>query len=837
MRAFRKLLLGKCLAFFILPIAFIGAGACSNSSSPSYYPSIGTQSQPFSYEFISENRNFIGGSLIYDPDSASGLSQIYAGAKFGVRLGTLREKSLQVKSYASGSTVDSPAGEDTVSGENDDPNSTVTLTTNLSGGTSKTKTVYEDVPDKAVYGYISVTSASADSISFTFTTVTQAGSSGAKAFTLKKGESCDIDGSGINNLKYDAPSLKRTGYGEKARWLTFLNDENTLTSNMFCKFSDSEASAGYRSAENVSASVDKGLYAVNSNGDFVYVYYDNYETDKSMAYGDYILCLPSTVGVNENNIEWGNEYDNPGDDDESTTDKNEFYDNLAAMKTSADMSTSATTMNFGGKTYIVTNGSTSSVELKDKDQFESYSIEYSYQLWHFPDEENGPRDLLVDLNASSDALKNLINLPDSSSAIDIVNRLNDLLQEEDFFNKVLDAKVSDATKKSEAKSSYAAAGSADEKTRLCRLLVDELYPSSPDALIEGPDLTRVYPDMVFNLGSPDDLASFMYSPQNNLYVDDIASSAAKTIHSKYSDYKKRHDELAKEWKRFFSIDISQVVLYPYDKSKTKKFNPQSAGVYLGAGLRASASVTKGRADFEVAMAFWLDLDLNMQTLNVILDYTLNPALAQKMEGPNISLAEKLMAVFQNKDVRRIEVKLNDVNINVGGVPLVFGVTAKTGINFKLEGAFDPRICFSGMYGGELKLGASYGVEWFAKPYFRPYADAKGINNTDFYIGLGDRGASNTKITFEPWFCLTPSFGLGTSAISVRGSVPTKFGLHTVMSVPPIQMVEAGVFISVWFSPYFEADLKFFKIKKVFKDFKPIDHNITFYPKFKTERRK
>ena len=207
-----------------------------------------------------------------------------------------------------------------------------------------------------------------------------------------------------------------------------------------------------------------------------------------------------------------------------------------------------------------------------------------------------------------------------------------------------------------------------------------------------------------------------------------------------------------------------------------------------------------------------------------------------MEGPNISLAEKLMAVFQNKDVRRIEVKLNDVNINVGGVPLVFGVSAKTGINFKLDGAFDPRICFSGMYGGEFKIGADYGVKWFAKPYFQPYADGKGINNTDFYIGLGEKTAKDTKITFEPWFCLTPSFGLGTSAISIRGSVPTKLGLHTVLTVPPIKMNEAGIFISVWFTPYFEADLKFVKLRKEFKSLKPLDHDILFYPKFTTRRR-
>ena len=142
-----------------------------------------------------------------------------------------------------------------------------------------------------------------------------------------------------------------------------------------------------------------------------------------------------------------------------------------------------------------------------------------------------------------------------------------------------------------------------------------------------------------------------------------------------------------------------------------------------------------------------------------------------------------------------------------------------------------------MYGGEVKLGASYGFEWFAKPYFKPYANGKGINNTDFYIGLGTRGAANTKITFEPWFCLTPSFGLGTSTISVRGSVPTKFGLHTVMSVPPIKMDEAGVFISVYFTPYFEADLKFVKIRKDFITLKPLDHDILFYPKFETRRRK
>ena len=823
MRISKNFIWKKCLSLLFFPIVFVAA-ACDNSSSPVYIP---PESLPFSYEFISANRNFIGGSLIYDPDSSSALTQISAGAKFGVRLGKLKQVSENVKSFDSGSTVHSQTTDDSVTGMSDDPNATVKLTTNLSGGTSKTKTVYEDIPEKAVYGYISILSVSSDSISFLYTMVTPTGSAPAKQFTLKKGEACDIDGSGVNNLKYDAPVLKRNGYSEKARWLTFLNDENTLTSNMFSKFSESEARAGYRITDNDTANVDKGLYGVNSNNDFVYVYYDKYETDNSMAYGDYIICLPSDEGIDEDNIDWGEEYDNPAEDDESTS-GNEFYDSVEAINNSS------ATMSFGGKTYIVTNGSTADVELKDKDQFENYDIIYEYKDWQFPDEDEGPNALLADLNASP-AVKNLINLPSSSSVDAIISRLNELLPDGDFFTAVLNSKITDATKRAEAQSAFATATTDDDKIKFCRILIDELYPSSPEALIEGPDITSVYPDMALNLGSPEDLSQFMYSGQKNLYVDYAGDDGSKSIHSDYLNYKKRHDELEKEWKRFFAFDISQVVLYPYDKSKTKKFNPKSAGVYLGAGLRASVSVSSGRADFEIALAFWLDLDLNMQSLNVILDFTLNPALAKKMEGPNISLAEKLMEVFGNK-VKRIEVKLNDVNINVAGVPLVFGVAAKTGINFKLEGAFDPRICFSGMYGGELKMGASYGVEWFAKPYFHPYANAKGINNTDFYIGLGNGAAKNTKITFEPWFCLTPSFGLGTSAISARGSIPTKFGLHTVMSIPPIKMEEAGVFISVWFTPYVEADLKFIKFRKDFKSLKPLDHDILFYPSFKTRRR-
>ena len=50
--------------------------------------------------------------------------------------------------------------------------------------------------------------------------------------------------------------------------------------------------------------------------------------------------------------------------------------------------------------------------------------------------------------------------------------------------------------------------------------------------------------------------------------------------------------------------------------------------------------------------------------------------------------------------------------------------------------------------------------------------------------------------------------------------------------------DLGVFLSVYFIPYFEANLKIVKIKKNFATLKPVDHNLILYPEpVRFERRK
>ena len=76
--------------------------ACSNSSAPDNYSAAITDS-PFSKDALS-HRAYIGGSLIYNPNSAA-LSQLGYGVKIAVRTSVLEKKSVSMNLIGSGSTL------------------------------------------------------------------------------------------------------------------------------------------------------------------------------------------------------------------------------------------------------------------------------------------------------------------------------------------------------------------------------------------------------------------------------------------------------------------------------------------------------------------------------------------------------------------------------------------------------------------------------------------------------------------------------------------------------------------------------------------------------------
>ena len=85
----------------------------------------------------------------------------------------------------------------------------------------------------------------------------------------------------------------------------------------------------------------------------------------------------------------------------------------------------------------------------------------------------------------------------------------------------------------------------------------------------------------------------------------------------------------------------------------------------------------------------------------------------------------------------------------------------------------PRLCFVGLYGGEAKVDANYGIQWewgiFPHPYFNTFANGDKICETEFYCRAPN--AEGLVIKWGPWRKVTPSLGIGWSAVSVRASVP------------------------------------------------------------------
>ncbi len=378
--------------FYLLFAAFSFAvvfPSCSNGSSgDSEYKS------PMNYTFLTANRCYIGGSLIWNPSGKAG--QLSNGTKIGVRIGHLKKITESI------SAADGSQNEYKVSGSLNGEWAT------LSGSSTVTKVRYEDEASKAEYGYITVNDVNADSISITWTKVDSNEKTSSQNFTIKKGESCDLNGNNNPDLKYDTPAIKRTGY-ENARWLTFLNDNTTAENAMYYTFSAKEVQAGYRAlVDDQSSSADDGLYGVNSNNDFIYIS-NSGSTAFDYAYGDYVVCMPDAY--TEPKFEEGGVI--PDDFDVENAPNNEVE------------------LSFGGKAYVAGKNNT----LLNQEQFSSFDIEYAYDGWQFPDPENGPLALFSAL-AENDAVKNCLGEQPSDAAA-AITQINAALTNDNFLSLLM----------------------------------------------------------------------------------------------------------------------------------------------------------------------------------------------------------------------------------------------------------------------------------------------------------------------------------------------------------------------------------------------------------------
>ncbi len=761
----KNFLLSASLSLFLA----LGMMACSNTDDD------GANEPALSYNYITRNRGFIGGSVIYN--GINGLNnQLEPGTKLGIRLGYLTTRYETVTSL--GEVDNDSSTEITVSVDEND-----TMTGAPSGAKTDVQQVSEDIPSRARYGFLDITSVDAEKISFTATLFSVDGTSHTTVSkTIALGDGCDLNGDNQNDLVYTIPPIKRTGY-EDARWLTFVCDEDIGHTTMYYTFTAKEKKAGYRAAETNPYEASRpaqGFYGVNSDGRFIYLQNTGASNSQSVdfkdaAFGDFVLGMDAKTKTFSSEL----------DENDGVT----ATDIAGALQENATSSTVSVNANC---TTVVGSSAGNSLD------FENYTYLYDYAEYQFPDKTNGPKDLLDKLiaNESVKAAVKTVNgnseefpvLPDKVIAL-----LNSILKNEAAVKAI--AYANNQKKNYDALMADTSITISGQK--YARRIIDTCYTQSPKADIKSPDISNIYPFAYANVG---DMLEGDYVSRE-AYAE--YSGAERAICSSYDDFKAKRDTINKKWSEFSSFYIKKAT-YEDSSGSTKTIDfANDLGLKLAGGVKGGVSITSSKAQVDLGAAVYISLD----------------ASAEQIANVGIKV---LTSGFK--------IGIPDTQMQIGPVPIVYGVSVVIGLNY--ESSFNPHICFVGLYGGETSFGAHYGINWkwgfIPWPYFNTFGSANKICETEAFIGV-DTSQGN-KITWGPWVTVSPSVGLGWSALSIRASAPITASFKMTNELPTFKIVSADLGLKVQFVPYFELSiLKLIHIRKDFGTFDIVNGTLQLYP--------
>ncbi|MBQ8014039.1 MAG: hypothetical protein IJ257_06570 [Treponema sp.] len=769
---------------FALPLV-ISSVACTNDDD--IVEAAGDSA--LSYNYVTRNRGYIGGSVIYNPGGAN--NQLESGTKLGIRLGFLT-KSYETVTLIEGVDYDT---EDKIVIDVDS-NDSMSFSQGSATTSRAVKAVSDDVAGRARYGFLDISSVSDEKISFSATIFSSDGSScRTLSYTLATGEACDLNDDDQNDLQYDLPPIKRTGY-ERARWLTFLCSEEEGHTAMYITFTEAEKNAGYRAAgsENQYAlsAPPEGFYGVNSDGRFIFLKKMTSGTnassvtlDSDAAFGDFIVGIDADLPSFSSDL------------DESQV--------SGTLISSENPEAEDLTVDNGCKATVNTNCYTvTGLSGTNAIEFESYSYAYSYILSQFPDKTNGPKDLLDALTADDDVKTAIEELYGSKSlpsvAENVIDLLNSVLTDEKCVKAIAYANgLKEKYDEMVQDTSYVLSGQ-----KLARRFVDSYYSQSPKADIKSPDISNVYPFAFVSVGNAVD-GDFTAS-NRSVYYDDYSDSS-RVISSSYSDFKSKRDAINKKWNEFSSFSITKITYEGADKKQKTIFLQKDLGLTLSGGVKGGVSITSSKAQVDLGAAVYVSLDASgEQIINNVINYLTS--------GINLGI--------------------KDTQMQIGPVPIVYGCAVSIGFNFGTN--INPHLCFVGLYGGEASFGATYGIEWkgwwifrVPWPYFSPFGSTNKICETAAYFGFEDT-TDDPYIIWGPWVKVQPSIGLGWSALSVRASAPiiTSFKMKNKLLPPSIE--SANLDLKVGFEPYFELSvLKLINIRKSFGTYNIIDGTLQLYP--------
>ena len=351
---------------------------------------------------------YMGGSVLYSPKDANA-NQLMPGAVIATRIGKVEKTALGGGQFA----------------------------------WKNSKTEYE-------LGFISVDSISKAEINFTYYKFPSPESNNyvaAGSFSLSEGESADLNGNGIADVKYTKPAAGRKGY-KTNMWLTFLCDVNA---------GDSAAMFSIIPMQYERSVYPNGLLGINPMGQYIVNKYNVGSNSRSIvsniSYGDYVLdteanTLSRYVGEERN----------------------------------------------GGRSAARALGD---AELEAVEQVSSTSApeEFEFKANEFS-EEYDVKELLSVMPASIVTE----NWSDRSIAENVAY-LNRLIREADFINKLVEANPGEVADEIMAELSSCPISCETERVMFCRHALTLIYPEyCPDINLFSQTLSNILPWLYVEFG-------------------------------------------------------------------------------------------------------------------------------------------------------------------------------------------------------------------------------------------------------------------------------------------------------------------------------------------------
>jgi hypothetical protein len=207
-----------------------------------------TNLSPSSTDFKAlKNYGYIGGCLLYNGDNPL-LGELQTGKSVAFRLGRMSSNSID-----------------------------------------NIQKIFTDIPAKAEYGYLTISSIDKNNITISYKIYDFNGNavrSGSKS--LNVGDSADLDGDSIPDIVYQKPAKSRTGLNSSV-YLRFICSGDSLTTAMYSIIKDQYANGEYPS----------GIIGINPDEKFIISKYDSSGSSKSITNGvlkgDYVY--DSTTGA------------------------------------------------------------------------------------------------------------------------------------------------------------------------------------------------------------------------------------------------------------------------------------------------------------------------------------------------------------------------------------------------------------------------------------------------------------------------------------------------------------------------------------------------------------